>query len=214
MSSLVSGVLLTRAALLNSSWWVARSLRGGDGRRWSWLVWTCLGLTLVGVAADLVTPCAHDILVPGADPLFFLDYYAVGKLDQVADLEAAELVLREVALVGTYALALGFDSGHSTGTYTFRLLLALCPCPEVRRARAGPHLRSRLLGRPAAACQPRPARARAAAVAGDQRGHRLGAVVRQPGAAARRRGLPAGLSQTLGGDHPDPARTGDGRALG
>jgi DUF971 family protein len=48
-----------------------------------------------------------------------------GRLDLVRDLDPAELVVTDVALIGQYALQIGFQSGHGTGIYTFRYLRSL-----------------------------------------------------------------------------------------
>ncbi len=48
------------------------------------------------VGEDLVNHCVNDIAVQGAKPLFFLDYFAVGKLDAKVCSEVVKGLARDI----------------------------------------------------------------------------------------------------------------------
>lgn len=61
--------------------------------------------TFKGIGQDLVAMCVNDILCSGAYPLFFLDYYATGKLEIETSVAVLESIVNackesEIALIG------------------------------------------------------------------------------------------------------------------
>ena len=92
------------------------------------------------IGIDLVAMSVNDILVQGAEPLFFLDYFACGKLDveaatevikgiafgceQVGVVEKSRIIDGSTIAAGDAVLGLASSGAHSNGYSLIRRIIA------------------------------------------------------------------------------------------
>ena len=94
------------------------SCTDGVGTKVKWAASTGVDKHIEATGVDLVAMCVNDLITCGADPLFFLDYYASGKLH----LPSAQAFLKGVmqGLKESDCTLIGGETAEMPGVYEKR----------------------------------------------------------------------------------------------